>query len=398
MFSRSVFFRTFIVFLLGYAQCRTQPLPALSGKLTLSGDWKPVVYLVQPRQFGEIATGYSGAVIDSAAVGADGRFVFDKISLPAISGLYQLCVQRRGNRFPNQLSDDNPLLANYMPVVLEKGQPVHCTATAADFQASFDIEQASPENRALLQLRTVRHRAYARDSAALNTHPDEDNLLEHETSLQRFRAPLMAFADTSSVFWPALLAARWVSPAGDYERVPEFLFRLCEKWRAQRPADPWSEQLCKAGSRDRLPILVGDVIPDYPMPMQNGDTTRLHALLGSQLTILDIWASWCMPCRRENRDRLLPLWRQYAGHGLQIVGYSIDSSPESWRAAIVKDGAVWPHASHLSGDATPLLETLHLRTIPANLLLDARGKIIAKNLHGEALQTFVADYFQKNRH
>lgn len=77
---------------------------------------------------------------------------------------------------------------------------------------------------------------------------------------------------------------------------------------------------------------------------------------------------------------------------VQIIGYSIDSSPEAWRAAIAKDGAVWTHASHLSGDATPFMETLRITTVPANFILDKNGNVVAKNLHGAALKTFVENY------
>lgn len=394
-------FVLYLVLCLGQTQCQAQtPSPSdkpslpPAGTLVLSEAWKPVVYLIQPRQFGEIATAYSGTVIDSALVSSNGSFVFSSVQIPAQPTLYQLCVQRKGNRFPNQLMDDNPLLANYMPVVLQAGQVFRCAANAETFQATFTVERPSPENMALSQLRDLRHKAYARDSFLLSTHADEATLLDHEAAVQRFRAPLTAFSDTCGVFWPALVAARWVSPAGDYERNPEFLFRLCAKWRALRPNDAWVEQLCKAGNRDRLPVLVGDIIPDFPLPMLAGDTVSLKSLFGKKLTILDIWASWCMPCRRENRDRLLPLWGQYAKQGLQIVGYSLDSGAAAWKAAVAKDGAVWPHASHLSGDATPFLETLRIRTIPANFILDAEGKVLAKNLHGAALEAFVADYFK----
>ncbi len=225
-------------------------------------------------------------------------------------------------------------------------------------------------------------------------HSDEANLLEREAAVQRFRQPLMAFADSCAYFWPAMEATRWVSPESDYERVPEFMFRQCEQWNAKFPENQWVQQLCKAGSREKLPVLIGDMIPDFPLPMAAGDTVMLHTLLGSRLTMLDIWASWCAPCRRENKEVLAPLWTANKARGLQILGYSIDSSPAAWKAAIVKDGAIWLQASHLSGDATPFLETLRITTIPANFILDAQGKVLAKNLHGDSLKAFVADYLK----
>lgn len=387
-------FPLLLAIMLGSAQCNTQPMPVVSGKIALSEGWKPVVYLVQPRNFSEIAANYSGVVLDSAAIAADGHFEFSKVALSDEQALFQICIQRAGNRFPNQLLDDNPLIANYMPVVLQKGTPLVVGAEAAQLQATFSIETPRAENLALLKLRDIRHQAYKQHLLGKENHADENTLLEHEDALRQFRQPLMAFADSSTLLWPGLVAVRWVSPASDFERVPEFLFGQCQKWSSESTDNPWVAQLCKAGNREKLPVLAGDIIPNYPLPMAAGDTVLLHQLLGSKLTVLDIWASWCAPCRRENREVLSPLYVQYREKGLQILGYSIDSSPAAWKAAMAKDGAAWPHASHLSGDATPFMETLRITTIPANFILDANGKVLAKNLHGDDLRDFIKDYFK----
>ncbi len=351
-----------------------------------------MLYLVQPRNFGEIAANFSGIVLDSARIAANGSFAFVKTPQPETSVVLEICLQRIDGRFPTQLLDDDLSLANYMPVILQKGESLFITADADQVQATFSIQHPSAGNAALLQLRDIRQRAGLEQKQVLNKIgklSEEVALLEEEAALQQFQRPLIAFADSSAVLWPALVAARWVSPSGDYEREPEFLFRQCEKWRAKSVDNQWVDQLCKAGSRERLPIMTGDIMPNYALPMASGDTVLLYALLGSRLTILDIWASWCAPCRRENRTVLAPVWEQYRNKGLQILGYSIESNPAIWRAAIIKDGADWPHASHLSGDTTPFLEALRITTIPANFILDAQGKILAKNLHGAALKAFV---------
>lgn len=397
MFSNNTIAALILVLLLqGATQCRTQSAAPISGKVILSADWKPMIYLVQPRNFMEIASSFSGVVLDSAAIGPEGNFVFSKLPKAEEKTLFQLCIQKTGNRFPNQLLDDDPLVSNYMPVVLQKGDELKVSAEAGRFQATFFIQKPSRENQALLQLRDIRHEAYRQESAQMaeGEHSDEAALLEREAALTRYQKPLMAFADSSLSLWPVLVAIRWVSPASDYERVPEFLFGQCEKWRSKVPENPWTAQLCQAGNREKLPVLKGDLIPDFALPMLAGDTLSLHALLGARLTILDIWASWCAPCRRENREVLSPLWAQHKDRGLQIVGYSIDSSPAAWKAGIAKDAATWPHASHLSGDATPFMEALRIMSIPANFILDARGKVLAKNLHGEALRLFVEEYLK----
>lgn len=377
-------------------QCSTQTDAAISGKIQLAEGWKPMLYLIQPRNFAETASSFSGLVLDSARIAADGSFAFNWVPRSPSPTLVQLCIQKAGARFPNQLLDDNPLLANYMPLVLSAHQAVKISAEAQRFQASFSIQKPSAENQALMQLRDLRHQLFLTEQKALSAenHADENTLLEYEAALLRFRKPLMDFADSSAHFWPALVGTRWVSPAFDYERVPEFMFRQCQKWSKSAAENPWISQLCAAGNREKLPVLIGDKIPDFPLPTANGDTLSLYKMLGARITILDIWASWCAPCRRENRDVLAPVWAKYKDQGLQIIGYSIDSSPGAWKTAIAKDGAIWPHTSHLSGDETPFLTALRISTIPANFVLDAEGKVIAKNLHGESMISFLEDYLE----
>ena len=138
-------------------------------------------------------------------------------------------------------------------------------------------------------------------------------------------------------------------------------------------------------------------MPDYRLPMVNGDTLPLHQLLGKNLTIVDIWASWCAPCQKENKMILVPMWNQYKDQGLQILGYSIDSDGGAWQRAIEKDQATWSHASHLSGDETPFLKALRITTIPANYMLDENGKVVAKNIYGEDLKQWVDGYMQQTK-
>ena len=86
-------------------------------------------------------------------------------------------------------------------------------------------------------------------------------------------------------------------------------------------AHPWLKQLCEEGVTSALPVLQGDIFPDLEFPLMSGDTLSINELLGERLTIIDLWASWCAPCRKENHEVLVPLLNQYHDHGEDLLGF-----------------------------------------------------------------------------
>ena len=370
----------------------------LSGTVLLNAEWTPVVYLIEPQSWNDVASSFTGAVIDSAKIDAEGHFTFEKIPPSVEPRLFELAIQKKGETFyANRFDNENPTNSNYFPIVYKSGESIVIKTEAAHFQKKFSIEKPSNENTALLQLRDIRQKAYDTFLLGKNkTTHDEAALLDEENATRSFQEAIISFAKETPHFLPALTAIRWVSIEGNYERVPEFIVSQAERWQAKFPDNTWVKQLNQKANRQSLPVLVGDLIPNYTLPMLSGDTLPFHQLLGKRLTVLDLWASWCAPCRKENRDYLVPIWDKYHNDGFQIVGYALDAGHNTWANAIKKDGADrWPHASDLQGDNAALFKQLRLTSIPANFILDEKGKVVAKNLHGEELKQFVGAYFNK---
>ncbi len=387
-------FLLIIIVLLGHG-CKVPAQPPISGHIELHPGWKPIVYLIQPRFFSEIASNYLGVIIDSAAIADDGHFTFKQLPESSNNALLQMTIQKKGSRFANQISDDIPAEANYMPLVYSPDKPIVIDADASAFQRTFTFGNPSSIHKSLLSLRTIRLEAFDEWVAATGEKTEADSmLLEKEKADARYRNALMDFADTTECIEAAMVAIRWISPTGDFERVPEFVFTQCQRWQLKEPDHPFTKQLCTATDKNKLPVMVGDMMPDFPLPLSSGDTILLSKRLGKRLTLVDIWAAWCAPCRKENKSVLAPLWQAYQDKGFQIIGYSIDNNVHSWKEAIAKDGAVWLQSSHLSGDSTPFLEALNIATIPANFILDKEGRIVAKNLFGEELSAFVKTYLK----
>lgn len=374
--------------------CKAQPGPLLSGRITPAPEWKKSVYLIRPRRFPEFAANFLGQVIDSAALGEDGRFAFRNLSLRPEGEWLQLVLVKPGARFATQLFDDDPSTANYMLLVLHEAQPLRLRADAAHFQESFVIEAPDSDNRALLALRDIRIAAFRQAQRDLSGLTEDSLLIEKQVVERRYRKALMDFADTTTSLAAALLACRWIAPDGDYEQSAEFIVRQCRLWSAAAPAHPLVAQLCEEAQPLALPVLIGDTMPDMVMPLITGALMPLSHLRGTRLTLVDFWASWCAPCRRENREILVPLYRRFRDQGFAIVGYALESEKNAWSAAVERDGAEWPQASHLAGDEGPIMEAVRLTTIPANFLLDASGRVVAKNIHGQELVRFVEAWME----
>jgi thiol-disulfide isomerase/thioredoxin len=377
-----------LLFLLGFSAC--QPNSPLTGNIQFStpSSWHPVIYLIQANNLDDLGSSYVGQVIDSAIIQADGYFAFAKMPDASQPIILQLAVQKKGERYANQFNH-LPQTANYFPIIWQNGEQIHLKANIHQFQSSLQMPKASAVNKAILELRDIRLKAF---DQYLATELDEEQILEKEEQLLLYQKALMTFAEQSESFLTAMLALRWISPENDFERIPEFLFQQCEKW--QNTSHPWAAQLCQKAQPENLPILIGSQLNNYSLPMLAGDTMYLNELKGEKLTLLDFWASWCAPCRHENKEVLRPLWDEFHESGFQIIGYALDSSEKAWKKAVEKDKAgPWLHSSHLQGDDAPFLAFLRIQTIPSNLLLDAEGKVLAKNLHGSALKNFVQDYF-----
>ena len=368
----------------------------ISGKIEGIEKKDIKIYLIEPEKLLDVAASYLGKVIDSAVVNPDGSFEFNNVPKTQESVVFELAVQPSG-KANNYLQTDDPTTSNYMPIVWQPGEVIQITAELDAFQNSFSIQNPSEINKALLDLRDINIKAYQTYLAGKHWEvEDGDQLMEKEHAIFQYQTKLIEFANNTTYLMSALVALRWVSPQNDYERVPEFLVNQCNTWKEKQPDHPWVNQLCMISDASNLPVLLGDEFPNFELPMLTTDTLSLKDQLGNKLTIIDLWASWCAPCRKENREVLVPLWEDYHDQGLQIIAYGLETDERTWKAAAERDGANrWLQASDLQGDDAPFLKYIRVQTIPANFILDHKGVVIAKNVHGKALMDLVKSQLNK---
>ena len=130
-------------------------------------------------------------------------------------------------------------------------------------------------------------------------------------------------------------------------------------------------------------LMIGGKAPEISLMSPDNKKITLSSLRG-KIVMIDFWASWCGPCRRENPN-VVRLYQQYKDKGFEIMGVSLDTDRNRWKAAIEADGLTWIHGSDLKGWRSAPAGLYQVHSIPQTFLLDAEGKIIAKGLRGEAL-------------
>jgi thiol-disulfide isomerase/thioredoxin len=316
-------------------------------------------------------------VVDSVEIGANGDFSFNNY-VPGI-GFYRIKISNQ----------------NFAMLVMDSTNKITVTGSAKDLGNSYKVE-GSPDTKLFLEYNEITkgfqrrqdslNQAFQMAMGGMGGKPDSlkvDSLSKtfegiYTKVVDDYCARIAEKAKANADMFPTIIAIQPLDP-DKYMDVFKLVDEgLRKKYPANADINMFHQMLMKmASSRS------GSEAPEINLPDPGGKNIALSSLKG-KVVLIDFWASWCGPCRKE-MPNVVAAYKKYKDKGFEIYGVSLDREKQSWIDAIKKDGITWIQVSDLMYWDCAAAKAYNVQGIPFTVLLDKEGKIIAKNLRGEQL-------------
>jgi peroxiredoxin len=311
--------------------------------------------------------------IDTITIGKNGKYEFELT--PEFKGFYRILMSEQ----------------NLFVVIVEGNEDIVVDANAENMYTSYKVKK-SEETARLLRLNRILGR---RDSISMimqTAQMNRDQTLFQEVMavydgiIAGVNTEVKSFIDEKPASFASLAALQNLSPDSDFDYYNKVISALDGTANGNEYYDALKAELAAMSK-----LAPGSPAPEISLAQPNGEVLSLSSLKG-QYVLIDFWASWCGPCRRENPN-VKKVYEKYHDKGFEILGVSLDKNRNAWLAAIEQDGLTWPHISDLKYWSSSVVPEYNITGIPLTVLVDKEGNIIEKNLRGPALEKKLAEIF-----
>jgi peroxiredoxin len=372
---QKIFFSIFIVAILAACSQPAKKQFEISGTIKNAGN--KMVYLQETP----LGSGQQ-FVVDSFTIGGDGSYhVKGKASE---ENLYSLFIKNETYPFAFVINDAAKITVN---------------ADAAD-QNNYTVS-GSPETESLKKFFDAANEKYAeiyflgqeRDSLQKAGAPDsvmseiDDRGNSRWNEFHNYVTNFIQNSPSPVSCFLALNNYNQIFTPNDYQSLLNNIVKRFPKHKGVAAIKEMTERqmaLAKQKSQEMEQAnWIGKQAPELALPDINGKEIKLSSFKGKYV-LVDFWASWCLPCRKENPN-VVQAYNKYKDKNFTILGVSLDKEKGDWINAIQKDNLSWTQVSDLQEWNSVAVSTFNFDGIPFNVLIDPNGKIIAESLRGEEL-------------
>lgn len=366
--------------------CTNTPKTSFEMKGTLSNSKGETIYLEKLEQKGITA-------VDSSTLNDKGEFLMNQFE-PSV-GFYRIRISN----------------SNFAMLVLDSAQKVTITGDTRDLGKTYKVE-GSPDTKLFMEYNALAQNQKMRTDSlgniindtvvAIRTRTQKERLsvadslrvLALSESLQKPYESLMSsysqvvakkIGDNTSSF-ASIMAIQQLRPEEYYESYKLLANGLSKKYpnNADVKSFVGMVQQTEAMLAGKKATTAGAEAPELILPSTNDKEIALSSLRG-KVVLIDFWASWCGPCRKE-LPNVKRAYEKFKNKGFEIYGVSLDKDRDDWLKAIADEGLTWPQVSDLKFWESEAVRIYGIQSIPYTVLIDKEGKIIATDLRGENLE------------
>lgn len=306
------------------------------------------------------------------------------------SGVFSLAFdQSRMNIYKLQFDE-----RTFISLVLEPGEQVRVTADFSDFFGTVHITGSTQSQDILStdqQLKRYKQRMDSINNAYYKALPlgiSDTQMKELTDGFQAAEKEQQEYIRSFVNQHPSSMACLFIIDRLSIDQYFDMYAAVDAGLNARYPDNVYVQGFHTRVENARR-LAIGSPAPEIELPAPDGSLLKLSSLKG-KVVLIDFWASWCSPCRKENPN-VVRLFNANKDKGFTIYSVSLDKDKASWEKAIQDDGLTWNHVSDLKFWQSEGAKTYNVTAVPYTVLLDRKGNIVAKNLRGAELEKKVAE-------